>query len=903
MGLGIVSVGLAFAQVGCEKRAQPVSVPKSSSSMNSISSANSISKATNLIFRHDGTGQVVVWNSFEDDGSNLDFDVGGRVAPDFTIQGAGDFDGDGSDDLVWRSAGGQVVIWTGLVAGGPRADFDLHPVIASSWKIQAIADFDGDQKADLLWKNDNGAMVLWNNIQSNGGHGDLDFGQAPSSDSRILGAGDFDGNGCADILWQNPSGRISIWSRIDDRCSIEKNFDVAIINPAEWHFQGVGDFDGDGMSDVLWRHNTGQMVAWLGLRTNGMLGDRNVGQPVAPEWMVQRIGDFVGDGKDDVLWRHVEGNLRIWKDIVSPDGPHEVFPPNSNVSNQFSVQGKPSTLFSSLPNGEQALSSQQCRSGHSASGPGGWQMCLAEASDCAKPGSDGVRFGEAYVMGNSFVCERRVGLMLRERFAYENETAVSPLTTAEDIQKVFSNTGTKRITFLKGTYEFSEPLVLSSDTHIVTPEGPVILRTKNRFRPVFVSTKARYVDQPFKPLSRCHDLEVSKREDCLRNDENLLREGMWKPIVNDPDGIKNVHIEGRGNLHLIGGGTLPSDYFLSSAMGNCNPDSETPGGNNNESLNATGLRDEGTALVVLLNSKFILIEGTEFSNQDSLLWLESSEDIFLRDNRLHHFFYKGVTFGRSVNFLAKNNLVSDSVAQCTNSYGFTAEFEPGKQARATIQGNQIRNIQSWDAIESHMVDDIEIIDNTMIEVRNGIDLSAWPKGNSLANVTIRGNSVSGTTFDNWYGKVSVYENIGIQVVANVENPVINGVRLESNRVSGAGSGYMGQGIKVGNIENAEVLDNSVSRIGNPNGNSETVEYIGIHLMGPTRNLTVSRNTIQEVSGFSMVLRGIGLQDPSNSLIVIGNVFIKGSGPAAAAFSPDSNANERDLISDNTFVGY
>src|SRR2546427_9809157 len=83
--------------------------------------------------------------------------------------------------------------------------------------------------------------------------------------------------------------------------------------PSDWHVQGVGDFDGDGKSDILWRHDSGQVYFWemdgLGIKNEGDVAHA----PVPNDWHIQGAGDFDGDGNNDVLWRHDSGQVYIWE--------------------------------------------------------------------------------------------------------------------------------------------------------------------------------------------------------------------------------------------------------------------------------------------------------------------------------------------------------------------------------------------------------------------------------------------------------------------------------------------------------------------------------------------------------------------------------------------------------------
>jgi hypothetical protein len=75
----------------------------------------------------------------------------------------------------------------------------------------------------------------------------------------------------------------------------------------------TSDFNGDGKSDVLWRHGTnGVNRIWL---MNGatVLSDPVINVDANLSWKVAGAGDFNGDGKSDILWRNITtGQNRLW---------------------------------------------------------------------------------------------------------------------------------------------------------------------------------------------------------------------------------------------------------------------------------------------------------------------------------------------------------------------------------------------------------------------------------------------------------------------------------------------------------------------------------------------------------------------------------------------------------------
>jgi hypothetical protein len=126
----------------------------------------------------------------------------------------------------------------------------------------------------------------------------------------IAGVGDFNGDGRDDILWRSDNGVITDWLGQADG-SFEGNSDNAFYQlSTSWSVAGTGDFNGDGRDDILWRHESGVIANWLGQANGGFAS--NITAPAPSGWSVANIGDFNGDGRDDILWRNANGDFTNW---------------------------------------------------------------------------------------------------------------------------------------------------------------------------------------------------------------------------------------------------------------------------------------------------------------------------------------------------------------------------------------------------------------------------------------------------------------------------------------------------------------------------------------------------------------------------------------------------------------
>ncbi len=184
----------------------------------------------------------------------------------------------------------------------------------TGWLWAGNADFNGDGRADNLFRNaTTGENLVWY-IGANGAQNGSAYLSIATVDPSwsIAGVGDFNGDGKTDILWRNGgAGLTSLWTM--DGVTATATTMLSGQNGAQWQVAGVGDFNGDGKADILWRNPTsGQTSVWL------MNGTTATATPTlsanAPAgWTVGAVGDFTGDGKADIAWRTSSGGTELWQ--------------------------------------------------------------------------------------------------------------------------------------------------------------------------------------------------------------------------------------------------------------------------------------------------------------------------------------------------------------------------------------------------------------------------------------------------------------------------------------------------------------------------------------------------------------------------------------------------------------
>jgi hypothetical protein len=118
---------------------------------------------------------------------------------------------------------------------------------------------------------------------------------------------DFNGTGMSDILWRDTSGNNAIW--LMNGASVASSLPLGNVPAATWAIVGQRDFNNDGRADILWRDTSGNVAIWF-MNGGSVLSTAGVGS--APGWNVVGTGDLNGDGWADIVWRDGSGNTAIW---------------------------------------------------------------------------------------------------------------------------------------------------------------------------------------------------------------------------------------------------------------------------------------------------------------------------------------------------------------------------------------------------------------------------------------------------------------------------------------------------------------------------------------------------------------------------------------------------------------
>ncbi|MEL6867989.1 MAG: VCBS repeat-containing protein, partial [Bacteroidota bacterium] len=267
------------------------------------------------VWLSNGDGTYNVQGAFPNNGYGLD-------ANDYLFY-PGDFNGDGLTDLIHFVNSHNAHVWISNGDGTfqilPAFNLPNYGMNGNNYNYQT-GDFNGDGRTDLIHLAGNRTAVVW---LSNGngtftlGPGFPNTNYGVNANNYNFLSGDFNGDGMTDMVHIVNDDYLHVWeSKGDGTFTIQNAFpnNGYSLNDNDYNFR-VGDYNGDGKTDLLHLASNSRAYTWTSK------GDGTFAIQLAIPQGSYNInsnnynyvqGDFNGDGLTDLAHLANKRFLRLW---------------------------------------------------------------------------------------------------------------------------------------------------------------------------------------------------------------------------------------------------------------------------------------------------------------------------------------------------------------------------------------------------------------------------------------------------------------------------------------------------------------------------------------------------------------------------------------------------------------
>ncbi|MDQ6874574.1 MAG: VCBS repeat-containing protein [Actinomycetota bacterium] len=226
---------------------------------------------------------------------------------------AHDFTADRRSDVLARDSAGTIRLYAGNGAGGFAGGYTRVGTALSSLTAMINAgDFTGDGRNDMLARDYSGNLLLYAGTGTSLASPGIKIGTGWGSLTAIVGGGDFTGDGHPDVLARDSAGTLLLYpgngaGGFGLRRILGPNFGNLKL------LLNAGDFTGDGRDDLIAADAAGNLMIYRGTATGLSMSRTTIGIGWAGMTAIIGAGDFSGDGHADLLARTADGLLLLYR--------------------------------------------------------------------------------------------------------------------------------------------------------------------------------------------------------------------------------------------------------------------------------------------------------------------------------------------------------------------------------------------------------------------------------------------------------------------------------------------------------------------------------------------------------------------------------------------------------------
>jgi len=298
------------------------------------------------------------------------------------------------------------------------------------------------------------------------------------------------------------------------------------------------------------------------------------------------------------------------------------------------------------------------------------------------------------------------------------------------------------------------------------------------------------------------------------------------------------------------------------------------------------------AIINITNSNNIKVKECNVKGSFTGINIGTSKNVLVENNDVSQASHICVCLSKS-EFVCKENYVHD-VKTFDNGKSYptyliqaTDDEETAHQEYSIIDNNKLVNNPMWDAIMSHRFTKLKITNNTIKNVRNGIDLTSVKSEYEYSELIISDNIIVGTSTNKWNTDAL---NQGI-ILLSTDETLIKRVNIINNVIKNFGIFPSPSGaslIHIQNVDSINISANSLYFEGANNG-----DYQGcIMIKGNVDNVVIDSNIIKSN------IFGILLNNPICENVSINNNIANGTHNIFIRMYAKTKANNLEIKNNN-----